>query len=82
MCLTVSLLDPGILFSVLGRLKKVKLYTHPDGTKKGDALVTFSKPEAVPVACAHVTGPSSILRSFHLTPSTTERILEEGVCCL
>jgi hypothetical protein len=53
-------LDPGILFSVLGKLKKVKLYTHPDGTKKGDALITFTKPEAVPVACAHVTAPSHL----------------------
>ncbi|KAI9228434.1 MAG: hypothetical protein DHS80DRAFT_30834 [Piptocephalis tieghemiana] len=30
--------------------KKIKLYTHPDGTLKGDALITYLKPESVDLA--------------------------------
>lgn len=43
-----------ILFSVHGRLRKIKMYTHPDGTKKGDALVSFLKAESVLPACHRV----------------------------
>jgi hypothetical protein len=42
------------LFSVNGKIKKIKMYTHPDGRKKGDALVTFTKLEAVALACLQV----------------------------
>ena len=44
-----------ILFSVCGELRKVKLYLDQDGGKKGDALVTFHKAEAVLVACRQVS---------------------------
>lgn len=42
------------LFSVNGKIKKIKIYTFPDGRKKGDALVTFTKLEAVALACLQV----------------------------
>ena len=42
------------LFSVNGKIKKIKIYTFPDGRKKGDALVSFTKVEAVALACLQV----------------------------
>jgi hypothetical protein len=42
------------LFSVNGKIKKIKIYTFPDGRKKGDALVTFMKVEAVALSCLQV----------------------------
>ena len=39
-------------------IKKIKIYSLPDGRKKGDALVTFYKPEYAVTACIKV-GPES-----------------------
>lgn len=41
----------GILFSPQGKVKKIKLYLDKAGRQKGDALVTFSRPEAATLAC-------------------------------
>ena len=35
-------------------IKKIKIYTLPDGKKKGDALITFSKAEHAHTACIKV----------------------------
>ena len=45
-----------ILFSSQGNIKKVKIYLNPDGSKKGDALVTYSRAEAAALACIQVWG--------------------------
>jgi hypothetical protein len=46
---------PDILFSAQGSVKRIKIYTGPDGKKKGDALITYARPEAVPLACRQVS---------------------------
>ena len=46
-----------ILFSSQGSIKKVKIYLNPDGSKKGDALVTYSRAEAAALACIQVHEP-------------------------
>ena len=51
----VSCLLSEVLFSRQGKVRKVKLYTAADGTKKGDALVTFAKAESALSACQHVS---------------------------
>jgi hypothetical protein len=56
---------PEILFSSQGSIKKVKIYLNPDGSKKGDALVTYSRAEAAALACIQVYGPP--LAYFFLT---------------
>lgn len=43
-----------ILFSSQGKIKRIKIYASSDGTKKGDALVTYTRPEFVPLACRQV----------------------------
>lgn len=43
-----------ILFSSQGSIKKVKIYVNPDGTKKGDALVTYTRAEAAAMAVVQV----------------------------
>eukprot|EP01041_Mallomonas_annulata_P008436 gene8436-17395_t len=45
-----------ILFTRQGKPKKIKLYTNTDGSKKGDALVTFTKSECVTSACQQFNG--------------------------
>ena len=42
------------LFSIYGKIKKLKLYTAANGENKGDALVTYTKPETATVACNKV----------------------------
>ncbi len=43
-----------ILFSKIGSIRKVKLYRDSNGVKKGDALITYFKPEIVNVAIKQV----------------------------
>lgn len=43
-----------ILFSPQGKVKKVKIYLDDRGQPKGDALVTFHRPEAAQMACFKV----------------------------
>ena len=43
-----------ILFSKIGSIRKIKLYRDSNGIKKGDALVTYFKPEIVLVAVRQV----------------------------
>jgi len=43
-----------ILFSGVGKVKKVKLYTDAQGGKKGDALVTYISPESAMIAAIKV----------------------------
>lgn len=44
-----------ILFSKIGTIRKLRLYRDASGNKKGDGLITYTKPESVAVACAQVT---------------------------
>ena len=44
-----------ILFSGAGKVKKVKLYTDAQGSKKGDALVTYVSAESATVAAIKVS---------------------------
>lgn len=50
----IATTTPEILFARHGRIKKIKLYTSSDGKKKGDALVTYVRPESVSKACLQV----------------------------
>eukprot|EP01031_Cornospumella_fuschlensis_P025112 gene25114-30329_t len=43
-----------ILFSPHGKVRKIKIYVDKDGVKKGDALVTYVKPEAAYLASLKV----------------------------
>ena len=43
-----------ILFESQGSIKKIKLYTGPDGLKKGDALITYTRAEAAAMAVIQV----------------------------
>lgn len=40
-----------VLFASQGSIKKIKIYSAPDGTKKGDALITYTRAEAASMAC-------------------------------
>jgi hypothetical protein len=42
---------PEVLFASQGSIKKIKIYSAPDGTKKGDALITYTRAEAASMAC-------------------------------
>ena len=48
-------ISPDILFSSQGRIKKIKLYEDAEGKQKGDALVTYTSPESVLLACLKVS---------------------------
>ncbi len=50
----IATTTPEILFARHGRIKKIKLYTSSDGKKKGDALVTYVRPDSVSKACLQV----------------------------
>lgn len=43
------------LFQAAGKIKRIKIYTGPDGKKKGDALITFVQRESVITACSQVS---------------------------
>jgi len=43
--------DLEVLFVSQGSIKKIKIYSAPDGTKKGDALITYTRAEAASMAC-------------------------------
>jgi hypothetical protein len=34
---------PEVLFVSQGSIRKIKIYSAPDGTKKGDALITYTR---------------------------------------
>eukprot|EP01038_Epipyxis_sp_PR26KG_P004175 gene4175-5942_t len=40
-----------ILFCTQGKIKKIKIYTNPNGQKKGDALITYTTFESAASAC-------------------------------
>jgi RNA recognition motif-containing protein len=44
-----------ILFSPLGKLRKIKIYLDSEGKQKGDALITFLNSDPVIYACAKVS---------------------------
>ena len=44
-----------ILFSSQGKIKKIKIYVGADGLKKGDALITYTRPEYAAMACIQVS---------------------------
>ena len=46
--------DVEIIFSVCGKIKRIKIYVDQDGRNKGDALITFAKYESVLLACSKV----------------------------
>jgi hypothetical protein len=58
--------DLEILFSSQGTIKKIKIYASPDGTKKGDALVTYTRAEAAAMACIQVSLSLSLTLSLFL----------------
>ena len=43
-----------VLFSPHGKIKRIKLYRNAEGKLKGDALITFTRPDIVPACCLKV----------------------------
>ncbi len=51
-----SLVNKGILFGQQGKIKRIKMYHTEDGKAKGDALITFHRPEVAAATCIKFNG--------------------------